>query len=42
VLGWLLSVVLLAGLGFAAWQWRQPIMAVWPPSERVYRLFGVT
>jgi hypothetical protein len=38
--GWVLSVALLAFLGYAAWHWRQPVMKAWPPSERVYRLLG--
>ena len=40
LLGWVLSIALLAGLGFAGWHWRDRVMVAWPPSERVYRVFG--
>ncbi len=34
------SIVVLAGLGAAAWHWRGPIMRAWPPAARVYALVG--
>ncbi len=41
ILGWVLSVALLAGLGWAAVTWRVSVMAAWPPSERVYTAVGL-
>jgi predicted Zn finger-like uncharacterized protein len=41
LLGWLLSLLVLAGLGFAAYAWREDIIAAWPPSERVYLAVGL-
>jgi predicted Zn finger-like uncharacterized protein len=41
VLGWLLSVLVLAMLGGAAVAWRGDIMAAWPPSQRVYVAVGL-
>ena len=41
ILGWVLSVALLAGLGWAAVTWRASVMAAWPPSERVYMAVGL-
>ena len=37
---WIGSGLLLAAAGVAAWVWRDPIMAAWPPAARVYLLFG--
>jgi len=41
VLGWLLSVLVLAMLGGAAVAWRGDVMAAWPPSQRVYAALGL-
>ncbi len=38
---WVVSILVLAGLGFAAVQFRAEIMSAWPPSQRVYAVFGV-
>ena len=38
---WGLSLVVLAVLGAAAFQWRDPIMQAWPPSQRAYAVFGL-
>jgi predicted Zn finger-like uncharacterized protein len=40
IAGWLLSLLLLVGLGYAAVTWRQPIEQAWPPSTRAYTLLG--
>ncbi len=40
-IGWLLSLVVLIGLGVAAYHWRADIVRVWPPSERAYEAFGL-
>ena len=40
-IGWVLSVLLLVGLAVAAVAWRGPIMAAWPPSERLYGILGL-
>ena len=37
-LAWIASLLILAGLAFAAYTYRAPIQAAWPPSERVFRL----
>ena len=37
---WAATVVLLAGLGLAAARYRAEIMQAWPPSQRLYALFG--
>jgi predicted Zn finger-like uncharacterized protein len=41
VLGWVLSVLVLAMLGGAAVAWRGDVMAAWPPSQRVYAAVGL-
>ena len=41
VLGWLMSVLMLAMLGGAAVAWRGDVMAAWPPSQRVYAALGL-
>lgn len=38
---WVASVVLLVALVAAAYAWRGPIMAAWPPSERLYAALGL-
>ena len=38
---WLASLVLLVALAAAAYAWRAPIMAAWPPSERLYGALGL-
>ena len=40
-LAWAASLVLLAAAVWAAFAWRTPIMAAWPPSARAYSLFGM-
>jgi predicted Zn finger-like uncharacterized protein len=40
-LAWLASLVVLALLGWAAYAWRAEIVATWPPSGRMYAIFGV-
>lgn len=41
VVAWVLSVLVLVGLGAAAVQWRTQVMAAWPPSQRVYVALGL-
>jgi predicted Zn finger-like uncharacterized protein len=41
VLGWLMSVLVLAMLGGAAVAWRVDVMVAWPPSQRVYAALGL-
>ena len=38
---WVASLLLLAGLAVAAAQFRAEIMQAWPPSQRLYAVFGV-
>ncbi len=38
---WAVSILVLAGLGFAAVHFQAEIMQGWPPSQRVYAVFGV-
>ncbi len=38
LLAWVASLLILAGLAFAAYAYRAQIQAAWPPSERVFRL----
>lgn len=40
-LAWAASLVVLAVAVWAAYAWRSPIMAAWPPSARAYSLFGM-
>lgn len=42
VAAWIASLVLLIALAGAAYAWRAPIMAAWPPSERLYAALGLT
>ncbi len=39
--GWILTVVVLAGLSFAAYRFRQTVQEVWPPSTLVYSALGL-
>ena len=39
-LAWLASLVALAALVWAAYAWRAEIAAAWPPSARMYAVFG--
>ena len=40
--GWVLSLVLLGCLAWAAYAWRADVMRQWPPSQRLYAAFGLT
>jgi predicted Zn finger-like uncharacterized protein len=40
IASWILTFLLLGGLGYAAVRWRQPIERAWPPSIRAYALLG--
>jgi predicted Zn finger-like uncharacterized protein len=40
-LAWVATLVALAVGVWAAYAWRSPIMAAWPPSARAYSMFGV-
>lgn len=42
MLAWLGSILVLAGLVAAAIIWREPVMATWPPSVRLYAALGLT
>ena len=42
VLAWVGSLLVLAGLVAAAVVWREPVMAAWPPSIRLYALLRLT
>ncbi len=39
--GWVVSIVAVIGLGWAAVTWRYDIMNAWPPSERLYSSLGL-
>ena len=41
LIAWLASLVVLVALVFAAYAWRDRIMAAWPPSERLYAALGI-
>lgn len=41
LVGWALSVAILAGAGWAAVEWRQTVMEAWPPSARAYAALGL-
>jgi predicted Zn finger-like uncharacterized protein len=41
VAGWMLSVILVGLVIWAAIQWRQEVMASWPPSQRAYQAIGL-
>ena len=40
-MGWLATVVVLAGLGWAGYNFRTTVMQNWPPSTRVYAALGL-
>jgi predicted Zn finger-like uncharacterized protein len=40
LVAWAASIVVLVGLGVAAVQFRAEVMQGWPPSQRVYAVFG--
>jgi predicted Zn finger-like uncharacterized protein len=40
-LGWVVSIAILVGAGWAAVHWRTPIMHSWPPSSRAYAAIGL-
>jgi predicted Zn finger-like uncharacterized protein len=40
-LGWIVSVAVLAGLGWAACTYRAQISQIWPPSQRAYQALGL-
>jgi predicted Zn finger-like uncharacterized protein len=40
IAGWLVSLLLLGGMGYAAVVWRQPIAHAWPPAGRAYAWLG--
>ncbi len=42
LVAWLASLVVLVALVFAAYTWRDRIMAAWPPSERLYAALGIS
>jgi predicted Zn finger-like uncharacterized protein len=37
---WVASIVLLAGCGWAGWEYRADVMAAWPASTRLYQALG--
>jgi predicted Zn finger-like uncharacterized protein len=39
--GWVLTIVVLAAAGYAAYAFRAEIIAAWPPALRVYALLGL-
>ena len=39
-LAWIASLIIVAGLAVAAYAYRVPIQAAWPPSERLFRLLA--
>ncbi len=41
-IAWLASIAVILGLLWGAYAWRADVMADWPPSIRVYSLFGLT
>jgi predicted Zn finger-like uncharacterized protein len=40
-LAWLASLTVLVGLAWATYAWRAEIVMAWPPSARMYSVFGV-
>jgi predicted Zn finger-like uncharacterized protein len=41
VAAWVLSLLVLAAVAAAAVTWRAQVMAMWPPSERVFAALGL-
>jgi hypothetical protein len=41
ILGWVLTIAVLAAAGYAAYVFRAEIVAAWPPALRVYALLGL-
>jgi hypothetical protein len=42
LVGWLLTIAVLAGAGYAAYAYQAEIVAAWPPALRVYALLGLS
>jgi len=40
MLAWLVSLAVLAALGWALWRYRAAIIEAFPPAARFYALFG--
>ena len=40
--GWVLSLLVLAALGWGAYATRTEVMRAWPPSERAYKAIGLS
>jgi hypothetical protein len=38
---WVLTALVIALLCFGAYHWREPLMTIWPPSQRLYALLGL-
>jgi predicted Zn finger-like uncharacterized protein len=38
---WVASFAVLGAAGWAAVNWRQPVMRAWPPSVRLYEILGL-
>jgi len=41
LLGWIATILVCAGAGFAAYHFRPAVMHAWPPSIRLYRALGL-
>jgi len=41
LIGWAVTVVILAAGGWGAYAYREAVMKAWPPSERVYLALGL-
>jgi predicted Zn finger-like uncharacterized protein len=41
LVGWVATVVILAGLLYTGYAWRDRLMAAWPPSTRLYAALGL-
>jgi predicted Zn finger-like uncharacterized protein len=41
LVGWMLTVLVIAAAGYGAYTYRPQIEAAWPPSQRAYALLGI-
>jgi predicted Zn finger-like uncharacterized protein len=41
LVGWLVTILVLAGLVYGGYAWRDRLMSAWPPSTRLYAALGL-
>jgi predicted Zn finger-like uncharacterized protein len=41
LIGWVATIVIIAGLAYGGYAWRDRLMSAWPPSTRLYAALGL-